>query len=101
LAAGKATVDGEALGGSDGAVGGGAVGGLLGGVVGGGVTGWTTVIFLERVSDPPGPVTLSVTVYSPGEPYLCLGFCLLSTPSPSPKSHDHSVILPVLLSLKK
>jgi hypothetical protein len=54
---------------------------------------------LLSVSLPPGPVTVSVTGYTPAVLYTCVG---LRSPevSPSPNSHHHDVMSPELASVK-
>ena len=53
----------------------------------------TTYPLRVRVLLPPGPVTVNDTVYTPTLLYVCDGFCSL-LPIPSPKSHDHPLLLP-------
>lgn len=59
-----------------------------------GAVGLVTFICRETFDVPPGPFTVSVIVYKPGEPYVWRGL-ISELFEPSPKFHESDVITPL------
>ena len=53
----------------------------------------TVIVFVIEADIPLESVTVSVIDFSPAVEYTCVGFCWLLV-IPSPKVHDHKVIVP-------
>src|SRR5690606_530790 len=58
--------------------------------------GAPTLITISAVLLPPGPVTVRVTVYSPGCSKRCSGSRASLTGLPSPKSHSNDRFSPIV-----